>query len=158
MDYLEARKVKLVCDHLNIHHISSLYKAFPAEEAHRLARRLEIYHIPRNGSWLNIAETELSMLSRQCLERRIVTIPEFKAELAAWQKERNQLASKVIWKFTTADARVKLKHPAPHNQTSCLQLGSLYLFRISNGTAIASIQMKPGQLDLRSRSGLTLLK
>jgi len=85
--------VKLVCDPLNIHHISALCKAFSAEEAHHLARRLEIYHTPHNGNWLNIAETELSVLSRQCLDRRIRTVAEFKAELEAWQKERNQLVS-----------------------------------------------------------------
>ena len=90
-----------------------MYKAFPAPEAHRLARRIEIYHTPRNGSWLNVAETELSILSRQCLNRRIATPEKFKAELEAWQQNRNQTASKVIWKFSTEDARVKLKHLYP---------------------------------------------
>ena len=71
MDYPKARKVKLVCDNLNTHNIASLYETFPAAVAHRLARRLKIYHTPRNGSWLNVAETELSVLSRQCLDRRI---------------------------------------------------------------------------------------
>jgi hypothetical protein len=71
VNYPKARKVKLVCDNLNTHNIASLYEAFPAPVAHRLARRLEIYHTPRNGSWLNLAETELSVLSRQCLDRRI---------------------------------------------------------------------------------------
>ena len=113
VDYPQARKVKLVCDNLNTHNIASLYEAFPATEAHRLARRLEIYHTPRNGSWLNVAEIELSVLSKQCLDRRIPTVEEMNHELEAWQKERNQKASKVIWHFSTEDARVKLKHLYP---------------------------------------------
>jgi hypothetical protein len=112
-DYPNARKVKLLSDNLNTHNIVSLYEAFPAPEAHRLARKLEIYHTPRNGSWLNVAETELSVLSKQCLDRRIPSKEELKKEIVAWQKERNQTASKVIWKFTTSDARVKLKHLYP---------------------------------------------
>jgi hypothetical protein len=112
-DYPNARKVKLLSDNLNTHNIASLYEAFPAPEAHRLARKLEIYHTPRNGSWLNVAETELSVLSKQCLDRRIPSKEELKKEITAWQKERNQSASKVIWKFTTNDARVKLKHLYP---------------------------------------------
>lgn len=113
IDDPDARKVKLVCDNLNTHSIASLYEAFPAPIAHRLARRLEIYYTPRNGSWLNVAETELSVLSRQCLDRRISLPETLKAELQAWQQQRNQRASKVIWKFTTEDARVKLKHLYP---------------------------------------------
>jgi hypothetical protein len=112
-DYPNARKVKLLSDNLNTHNIASLYEAFPAPEAHRLARKLEIYHTPRNGSWLNVAETELSVLSKQCLDRRIPSKEELKQEITAWQKERNRTASKVIWKFTTNDARVKLKHLYP---------------------------------------------
>lgn len=113
VDYPQARKVKLVCDNLNTHNIASLYEAFPAQEAHRLARRLEIYHTPRNGSWLNVAEIELSILSKQCLARRIPTKQQLKQELENWQQERNHLASQVIWRFSTLDARVKLKHLYP---------------------------------------------
>jgi hypothetical protein len=112
-DYPEADKVKLLCDNLNIHNISSLYKAFSAPEAHRLARRLELYHTPLNGSWLNIAETELSVLSQQCLDSRIDTAERFNREIQAWQQSRNQSASQVIWKFSTNDARLKLKHLYP---------------------------------------------
>lgn len=112
-DYPDARKVKLVCDNLNTHSIASLYEAFPAPEAHRLARRLEIYYTPRNGSWLNVAEAELSVLSRQCLERRIPSAGQLSAELQAWQQQRNQSVAKVSWQFSTADARVKLKHLYP---------------------------------------------
>ena len=113
VEYPEARKIKLVCDRLDTHNITSLYKAFPAEEAHRLARRLEIIHTPRNGSWLNIAEIELSVLSQQCLARRIATVDKLYHEITAWQEERNQSAAKVVWQFSTKDARVKLKHLYP---------------------------------------------
>ncbi len=113
VDYPDAPIVQLLSDNLNTHNIASLYKAFPAPEAHRLAKRLIFYHTPRNGSWLNVAETELSVLSRQCLDRRIASPAELKSELEAWQQERNQTASKVIWTFTTDDARVRLKHLYP---------------------------------------------
>jgi hypothetical protein len=112
-DYPQARKVKLVCDNLNTHHVASLYEAFPAPEAHRLARRLEIYHTPRNGSWLNVAEIELSVLSEPGLDRRIPTVAELKHAIEAWQTDRNRTASKVIWHFSTRHARVKLKHLYP---------------------------------------------
>jgi hypothetical protein len=112
-DYRHARKVKLVCDNLNTHHIASLYEAFPAEQAHRLARRLELIYTPRSGSWLNVAEIELSVLSRQCLDRRIGTAEELRRECAAWEQTRNADGSRVVWRFRTADARVKLRHLYP---------------------------------------------
>jgi hypothetical protein len=112
-DYPHARKVKLVCDNLNTHGIASLYEAFPAAEAHRLARRLEIHYTPRNGSWLNVAEIELSVLARQCLDRRIGSTAELSAELAAWERDRNADAGQVVWRFTTDDARIKLRHLYP---------------------------------------------
>jgi hypothetical protein len=112
-DYPKARVVTLVCDNLNTHTIASLYEAFPAEEAWRLARRLRIVHTPRSGSWLNVAEIELSVLARQCLARRIGSAAQVDAECAAWERERNAEGSRVIWRFTTADARIKLKHLYP---------------------------------------------
>jgi hypothetical protein len=112
-DYPLARKVKLVCDNLNTHSIASLYEAFPAEEAHRLARRLEIHYTPRNGSWLNVAEIELSVLSRQCLNRRIGSPEDLKRELAKWQEERNANAAVASWRFTTNDARIRLRNLYP---------------------------------------------
>lgn len=112
-DYPHARKVKLVCDNLNTHHIASLYEAFPAAEAHRLAQRLEIHYTPRNGSWLNVAEIELGVLSEQCLNRRIPDEPTLNKELAAWQNARNAEASTVDWRFTTEEARIKLRHLYP---------------------------------------------
>ena len=116
VDYPEAELVTLVCDNLNTHHISSLYKAFDAETAGRLRRRLNLVHTPVNGSWLNIAEMERSVLSRQCLgQRRFETKAEMEKELAAWEKSRNLSKAGTNWQFTTADARVKLKalYPIP---------------------------------------------
>ena len=113
-DYPYARKIKLVCDNLNTHDIASLYAAFTAPEAHRLRQRLEIHYTPRSGSWLNVAEIELGVLSRQCLDRRIASAEELACEIAAWQDDRNTHCSTVKWRFTTADARIKLKHLYPH--------------------------------------------
>jgi hypothetical protein len=112
-DYPRAKKVKLLCDNLNTHHIASLYEAFPAAEAHRLARRLEIHYTPRNGSWLNVAEIELSALARQCLNRRIGSAAELAGEVAQWAEDRNRDGVRVHWRFTTADARTKLAHLYP---------------------------------------------
>ena len=112
-DFPQAAKVHLICDNLNTHHLGSLYEAFPAEQAHRLARRLHIIYTPRNGSWLNVAEIELSFLSRQCLDRRIGDSKTLERETQAWNVTRNRDASKVIWQFTTADARIKLRHLYP---------------------------------------------
>ncbi len=114
-DFPHVRKVRLVCDNLNTHHVASLYEAFPAEEAHRLARRLNITYTPRNGSWLNVAEIELSFLSRQCLDRRISDGATLDHELQAWNSERNKDGSKVLWQFTAADARIKLRHLYPQH-------------------------------------------
>lgn len=107
-DYPKARKITLVCDNLNTHGIASLYEAFTASQAHALKQRLEIHYTPRNGSWLNVAEIELGVLSRQCLNRRIPTTAALQSEVAAWQEERNATASKVRWQFTHQDARRKL--------------------------------------------------
>jgi hypothetical protein len=113
-DYPDARRVTLVCDNLNTHHIASLYAAFDAETARRLARRLEVRYTPRHGSWLNVAEVELSALARQCLDRRIGSAEELRAEVVAWVWERNRSGDRVVWRFTTTDARIKLRHLYPH--------------------------------------------
>jgi hypothetical protein len=112
-DYPEARKVKLVCDNLNTHTTAALYEAFDAAHARALARRLEIHHTPVHGSWLNVAEIELSVLARQCLDRRIGSAAELRREVAVWQDERNADGSRVQWRFATADARIKLRHLYP---------------------------------------------
>lgn len=116
IDYPDAEKVILVCDNLNTHKVASLYEAFEPEEARRLAKRLEIHYTPKHGSWLNIAEIELSVLSKQCLNRRIGELEFFKKEVNSWVKERNQKQKGVDWQFTTKDARIKLKSLYPQFQ------------------------------------------
>jgi hypothetical protein len=113
VDYPKAKKVKLVCDNLNTHTKDSLYAAFPADQALALAKRLEIHYTPVHGSWLNVAEIELSALAKQCLDRRIGTAQELTKEVEAWVQQRNADKSRVVWTFTTADARVKLQHLYP---------------------------------------------
>ena len=114
-DYPDAETVVLVMDNLNTHGIGSLYEAFEPATAFALAQRLEIHHTPRHGSWLNIAEIELSALTRQCLDRRITDIDTLNTELAAWQHATNTDQRQVDWQFTTADARIKLRHLYPNN-------------------------------------------
>lgn len=114
-DYPDADKVVLVMDNLNTHSIGSLYEAFEPAKAFSLAQRLEIHHTPKHGSWLNIAEIELSALTRQCLDRRIADLDILNAELAAWQNTVNADQRQVNWQFTTKDARTKLKHLYPEN-------------------------------------------
>ena len=114
--YPDAQRVALVCDNLNTHRLTSLYKAFPAEVALGLSSRLELVHTPKHGSWLNIAEIELSVFSRQCLNRRIPDLETLRSETEAWQEHRNKIASRVDWRFTTDDARIKLKRLYPETQ------------------------------------------
>lgn len=111
--YPQATKVRLVMDNLNTHSAASLYEAFEPEEARCLARRLEIHYTPKHGSWLNIAEIELSALSTQCLDRRIPGIDLLKTEVAAWESDRNNRAAPIDWRFTTENARIKLKRLYP---------------------------------------------
>lgn len=116
IDYPDAEVVILVCDNLNIHSIPSLYEAFTPSEARRLAKRLEIHHTPVHGSWLNIAEIELSALTRQALDHRIPDMATLKTKTKAWQRERNQKQKAVDWHFTTDEARIKLKRLYPQIQ------------------------------------------
>lgn len=111
--YPDAIKVRLVLDNLNTHTTASLYQTFAAQEARRLTERLEIHYTPKHGSWLNVAEIELSVLQRQCLDRRIPDKDLMRSEIAAWEDERNHRPSKIDWHFTTNDARTKLKHLYP---------------------------------------------
>jgi DDE superfamily endonuclease len=104
----EAEKVVLVLDNLNTHKLASLYEAFEPERARRIADRLEVHYTPKHGSWLNLAEIELSVLARQCLDRRIGTRGELRREVAVWEGERNKRGGVIQWRFTTADARIKL--------------------------------------------------
>jgi hypothetical protein len=113
----EAERIVLVQDNLNTHKLASLYEAFPAEQARRLAERFEVHYTPKHGSWLNMAEIELSVLARQCLDRRIDNRVELCQEVSAWEAERNECQVGVTWQFTTPDARIKLRKLYPVIQT-----------------------------------------
>jgi len=113
LHYAHAEKIVLVMDNLNIHCTASLYKAFPPEEARRIAERLEIHHTPKHASWLNMAEIEIGVLSRQCLAEAMTCIETVRRKVSAWQYRRNAACSTVHWRFTSADARIKLKRLYP---------------------------------------------
>jgi hypothetical protein len=115
--YPEAEKLVLVMDNLNTHTLGSLYEAFEPEEARRIAAKLEIHYTPKHGSWLNMAEIELSVLARQCLGQRLPSRAALATETAAWEADRNGQSAKMEWRFTTADARIKLKHLYPTLQS-----------------------------------------
>ncbi len=114
--YPYATRIQLVMDNLNTHTPASLYEAFEPAEAWRLLQRLEFHYTPKHGSWLNMAEIELSILRRQCLDRRIPSAAELAREVTAWEHTRNARATPVDWRFTTADARIKLKRLYPSTQ------------------------------------------
>jgi hypothetical protein len=111
-DYPQAEKVVLICDQLNTHTVGALYQAFPPEKA-----RAEIHYTPKHGSWLNVAEIELSVLTRQCLGRRIPDVETLRQEARAWYQERNDHQKGVDWQFTTANARIRLKRLYPQTKT-----------------------------------------
>ena len=111
--YPAAERVVWVMDNLNTHGTASLYETFPPREARELAERLEIHYTPKHGSWLNMAEIELSVLSAQCLNRRLADMATMQDEIAAWQRDRNHRQGKIDWQFTTSDARIKLKRLYP---------------------------------------------
>lgn len=111
--YPDAEKIILVMDNLNTHKPSSLYKRYPAEEARRIIKKLEIHYTSKHGSWLDISEIEPNVMTRQCLSRRIAEIEQLRGELSAWETERNTLAAKVNWHFRTNDARIKLSSLYP---------------------------------------------
>lgn len=114
--YADADVIVLIMDNLNTHTLGSLYEAFPPAEARRLAQRLEIHYTPKHGSWLNMAENELSALSRQCLSRRIGTIERLQSEVAAWEAPRNEDQVRILWRFTIDQARIKLHKLYPEIQ------------------------------------------
>jgi hypothetical protein len=111
--YPQAEKVRLVIDNLSTHKLGSLYETFSPEEAHELAKRLDLHYTPKHGSWLNIAEIELSVLTRQCLNRRIENMALLTRECKVWEDIRNKRQKGVDWQFTTQDARIKLKRLYP---------------------------------------------
>ena len=112
-DYPDAVKVIVICDNLNTHKIGSLYEAFLPQEAKRLRDRLELHYTPKHASWLNVAEIELSLLTRQCLSRRIPNVPMLQQRDRAWYERRNENQKSVDWQFTCEDARIKLKRLYP---------------------------------------------
>jgi DDE superfamily endonuclease len=114
--YPEAEQIVLVMDNLNTHTPASLYEAFDPAEARRIAKKLEIHYTPKRGSWLNMAEIELSVLSRQCLDRRVPDFETLEVEVASWQKRRDSAGDKIEWRFSTDDARIKLKRLYPSLQ------------------------------------------
>ena len=122
VQYPNAEKILLVMDTLSTHSPAAFYHTFPPDEARRLAAKLEIHSTPVHGSWLNMAEIELSALARQCLSRRIGTQEELEAEVQAWQQRRNEEAITVNWRFTTADARIKLKRLYPSLKNKSINL------------------------------------
>jgi DDE superfamily endonuclease len=111
--YPDAEKLILVMDNLNTHVLSSFYEAFPAPEARRLTQKLEIHYTPKHGSWLNMAEIELSILARQCLSDRMPSLQLIQEQVLAWQEQRNRKAVQINWRFTTTEARIKLKRLYP---------------------------------------------
>lgn len=111
--YAQAERITLVCDNLNTHRLASLYEAFAPDEALRLARKLDLVHTPKHGSWLNMAEPELSVLTRQCLGQRIGQMAQVGKLAARWAATRNQRQTGIDWQFRTADARIKLKYLYP---------------------------------------------
>ena len=115
-EHFPDKKIILVMDNLNTHKLGSFYQAFEPEEARRIAKRLEIHYTPKHGSWLNMAEIEIGVMSRQCLNRRIPDQETLRTEIKAWQKLRNQKNICVNWRFTTEDARIKLKSLYPSIQ------------------------------------------
>ena len=115
-DYAHKDRIVLVMDNLNTHHPASLYEAFEPAEARHIAQRLEVHYTPKHGSWLNMAEIEIGVMARQCLDRRIPEQNVLRGEVAAWERERNRDGIRVDWRFTTADARIKLKSLYPSIQ------------------------------------------
>lgn len=115
-EHFPDKKIILVMDNLNTHKLGSLYAAFEPDEARRIAERLEIHFTPKHGSWLDMAEIEIGVMTRQCLNRRIPNQETLRTELKAWQEQRNQKSVRVNWRFTTEDARIKLKSLYPSIQ------------------------------------------
>jgi hypothetical protein len=114
LHFPQAEKITVVLDNLNTHTWAALYETFPAPEAHRIARKLALHYTPKHGSWRNMAEIEFSLLRRQCLKRRIADRPTLQREVTAWMSMRNASHASIQWRFTTADARTKLKQLYPY--------------------------------------------
>ena len=114
--YPKAKKITLVMDNLNTHRMSCLYEAFPPQQARRIIERIEVVHTPKHGSWLNMAECELSVLEKQCLRDRIGDEPTLRERVSIWNTDRNNRSKRIDWQFEAADARIKLRRLYPQIQ------------------------------------------
>jgi hypothetical protein len=143
--YPDAERIVLVQDNLNTHTPASLYEAFAPAEARRLADRLELHYTPKHGSWLNMAEIELAMLAGQCLDRRLADRTILEREVAAWQAARNRAGRGVNWRFTTEDARIKLKHlyPTTHDSRATSALPGRGVCSSPRRTVLALVALLP---------------
>ena len=119
LHYPKAERIRVVLDNLSTHSAGALYQTFPADEARRVLRRLEFHYVPKHASWLNMVEIEIGVLATQCLDRRIESYAQLRAEVAAWEKQRNAARARVNWSFTTEKARAKMgrAYPKPINLT-----------------------------------------
>ena len=150
--YPEAQVVRLVLDNLNTHKLGSLYETHTPAEARRIAKRLELHHTPKHGSWLNMAEIEFSVFSRQCLNRRIGDEQELKRETAALEDERNRVPATIEWRFSTFDARLKLQHIYPsHSDANGTSISLELRFRSIVARRFALMKAKPPTGRRRSR-------
>ena len=137
-DYPDRDRIVLVMDNLNTHKLSSLYEAFEPAEARRIAERLEIHYTPKHGSWLNMAEIEIGVLALQCLDRRIANQDILRGEVNAWQNQRNRDVIRVDWRFTTEDARIKLKS-LYHQYKKVEPLGHLKIYSIKCSAVLVQV-------------------
>jgi hypothetical protein len=135
VQYPQAEKLVLVMDNLNTHSPASFYEVFAPEEAWRLSQKLDIHHTPLHGSWLNMAEIELSVLARQALSGRIPTLQEIQERIATWQERRNHKQATLSWRFTTADARIKLKRLYPSIEARQSTMREEYSYNGKNATS-----------------------
>ena len=117
LQHLKTKRIRVVLDNLSTHSAGAFYQAFPAEQARRLLRRIELHYVPKHASWLNMVEIEIGVLAGQCLDRRIESYPRLTAEVAAWEKQRNGAQARIDWSFTTEKARTKMgrAYPRPTN-------------------------------------------
>ena len=143
--YPRAERIVLVMDNLNTHTLGSLYKRFKPDEAHRLAERLEIHHPPKHGSWLNIAEIELNVLNRQCLNRRIESLTKLQREVCVWENKRNKKPTPIHWLFNKEKARVKLGVfvPGLKQVTACYIYGRGYTLARGQASDLICYPIEP---------------
>ena len=150
LHYPKAERIRVVLDNLSTHSAGAFYQAFPAEQARRLLRRIELHYVPKHASWLNMVEIEIGVLAGQCLDRRIESYPRLTAEVAAWEKQRNGAQARIDWSFTTEKARTKMgrAYPRPTN----LKRPQRSQKPLCQGTSEAGAAPRPLQLSHSSCS------